>query len=304
MTTRSSPQLTGYAAAWCIVFVWSFWLIVSRVAGRSGLTIYDLTAMRYGLAALVALPLSLYYKPWRGMRLGQIALISFILGPVYILCVFSGFLLCPGGPWRHLHERGALPPISILFGLILFRTLPGVRQLLGAALIPISTRSSWPGSGTATSAPQRLDRRSALRAGRGVLHLLRHPVRNAGGSPRCRSCSAARWSMRRSTCRSGRSGCPRAWPRRGGAAAAAGDLSGFVPNLVGPIFTPMPRAASAMPTPRRSSPWCPASAGSLGALILGETLSPPGMAAIALPGPWERIVIRFLAAMFPGQFTP
>jgi len=137
MPTNSPSHFTGYAAAWFIVFVWSFWLIVSRVANQSGLTIYDLAAMRYGLASLVALPLCLYYKPWRGLRLNQIAVLSFILGPVYILIVFSGFRYAPaahGGVFMN----GLLPLISVLFGVFLFRTRPGLQQVLGAALILVS----------------------------------------------------------------------------------------------------------------------------------------------------------------------
>lgn len=137
MPTRSSSHVTGYAAAWTIVLVWSFWLIVSRVANESGLTVYDLAAMRYGLASLVALPLCLYYKPWRGMRLTQIALLSFILGPVYILIVFSGFLYAPAAHGG-IFMNGVLPLISILFGIFLFRVLPGVRQAIGAVLVLVS----------------------------------------------------------------------------------------------------------------------------------------------------------------------
>ena len=112
MPVNSPSHLTGYAAAWCIVFVWSFWLIVSRVANQSGLTIYDLAAFRYGLAALIAVPLCLYYKPWRGLRLAQIAVLSFILGPVYILIVFSGFLYAPAAHGG-IFMNGVLPLISI-----------------------------------------------------------------------------------------------------------------------------------------------------------------------------------------------
>ncbi|CUH67360.1 carboxylate/amino acid/amine transporter [Thalassovita gelatinovora] len=148
MTTSSPSQVTGYAAAWSIVFVWSFWLIVSRVANESGLTIYDLTAMRYGLASLVAVPLCLYYKPWRGLKLIQIAVISFILGPVYILCVFSGFRYAPAAHGG-IFMNGVLPIISILFGIVLFRVLPGVRQVLGAALILVSAIVlAWDGAAT------------------------------------------------------------------------------------------------------------------------------------------------------------
>ena len=151
MTTGSPSQLTGYAAAWSIVFVWSFWLIVSRVASDSGLTIYDLTALRYGLASLVALPLCLYYKAWRGLRLIQVAVVSFILGPIYILCVFSGFLYAPAAHGG-IFMNGVLPLVSMVFGLILFRAVPGARQLLGAALILVSAVVlAW--DGTATTSP-------------------------------------------------------------------------------------------------------------------------------------------------------
>lgn len=137
MPANSPSHLTGYAAAWCIVFVWSFWLIVSRVANQSGLTIYDLAAFRYGLAALIAVPLCLYYKPWRGLRLVQIAVLSFILGPVYILVVFSGFLYAPAAHGG-IFMNGVLPLISILFALVLIRVLPSLRQAMGAVLILVS----------------------------------------------------------------------------------------------------------------------------------------------------------------------
>ncbi len=137
MPITPPSHATGYAAAWSIVFVWSFWLIVSRVASNSGLTVYDLAAMRYGLASIIAVPLCLYYKPWRGMRLRQIAVLSFILGPVYILAVFSGFLYAPAAHGG-IFMNGILPVISILFAVVVMRIVPNPRQILGAALILFS----------------------------------------------------------------------------------------------------------------------------------------------------------------------
>ena len=148
MSTAPASPITGYAAAWFIVFVWSFWLIVSRIAEASGLTIYDLAAMRYGLASIVAGPLCLYYKPWRGMTLGRIALVSFILGPLYILCVFAGFLFAPASHGG-IFMNGVLPLVSILIGVSLFRAEPNTRQIAGAVLILVSAVVlSWAGSVT------------------------------------------------------------------------------------------------------------------------------------------------------------
>lgn len=146
MFPPAPSHLTGYAAAWCIVFVWSFWLIVSRVAQGSGLTIYDLAAFRYGLAAIVALPLCLIYKPWRGLRWGQMALLSFILGPVYILIVFSGFTYAPAAHGG-IFMNGLLPLISLVFTLVLSRVWPSLRQFLAAGLILVSAVVlAWDGS--------------------------------------------------------------------------------------------------------------------------------------------------------------
>jgi drug/metabolite transporter (DMT)-like permease len=148
---KHSAHVTGYAAAWTIVLVWSFWLIVSRVANDSGLTVFDLAAMRYGLASLIAVPLCLYYKPWRGLRLKQIAVLSFILGPVYILFVFSGFLFAPaahGGVFMN----GMLPLFSILFALVLVGARPGLRQAVGAVMIlSAAVLLAW--DGILTTAP-------------------------------------------------------------------------------------------------------------------------------------------------------
>lgn len=152
MSTSSPSQFTGYAAAWCIVFVWSFWLIVSRVAADSGLTIYDLAAMRYGLASLVAVPLAIYYKPWRGLRLIQIVVISFILGPVYIISVFSGFLFAPAAHGG-IFMNGVLPLISIALGIVLFGVRPGGRHVFGSVIILVSAGVlAW--DGTVISSPQ------------------------------------------------------------------------------------------------------------------------------------------------------
>lgn len=151
MTISLSPQTTGYAAAWTIVFVWSSWLIVSRVAEGSGLTIYDLAAMRYGLASIVALPLCLYYKPWRGLPLVRMAVLSFILGPVYILCVFAGFLFAPAAHGG-IFMNGVLPLITLTIGFLLFANRPSGRQLTGAVMILISA-VVLAGDGVATVDP-------------------------------------------------------------------------------------------------------------------------------------------------------
>lgn len=280
MFTRPSPTVTGFAAAWSIVLVWSFWLIVSRVAESSGLTIYDLAAMRYGLASFVALPLCLYYKPWRGMALHQIAVLSFILGPIYILIVFSGFLYAPAAHGG-IFMNGVLPLISILFAIVLFRTRPSLRQVTGAALILVSAVVlTWEGSAKAGADAwigdilfvigafffatfMILSERWQLRAmqiifcGTIVNAVLYLPV----------------WAL---------------WLPSGLADAPMGPLllqavyQGFVPNLMGLLF--IAHASRAIGNANTSSILAavPGGGALLGTLILGETLSWIGVLALVV----------------------
>ena len=280
MSSRPTTQFTGFAAAWSIVFVWSFWLIVSRVANGSGLTVYDLAAMRYGLASLVAVPLCLYYKPWRGLRLMQIAVLSFILGPVYILCVFTGFQFAPAAHGG-IFMNGILPLISIIFGVILFRANPSLRQLLGAGLILVSAIVlAWDGSGTSAqgawigdllfvtgavffavymilSERWQLTAMQIIFCGTVVNAVLYLPV----------------WAL---------------WLPSGLADAPMGPLllqavyQGFVPNLIGLLF--IAHASRSIGTANTSSILAavPGGGGILGALILGESLSWISILAIVL----------------------
>lgn len=280
MSASCPSQASGYVAAWCIVFVWSFWLIVSRAANQSGLTIYDLAAFRYGLAALIAVPLCLYYKPWRGLRLMQTAVLSFILGPVYIVIVFSGFHYAPAAHGG-IFINGVLPLMSILFALVLMRTLPGVRQALGAVLILVSTIAlAWDASVSSgedawigdllflvgalffsvymiLSERWKLGAMQIILCGTVVNAVLYLPV----------------WYF---------------WLPTGLADAPMGPLvlqaiyQGFVPNLIGLLFIAHASQTIGDGPTSFILAAVPGSGAILGALILGESLSLPGILALVI----------------------
>jgi drug/metabolite transporter (DMT)-like permease len=280
MTIAPPSQALGYAAAWSIVFVWSFWLIVSRVASGSGLTVYDLAAMRYGLASIVALPLCLYYKPWKGLRLGQIAVLSFILGPVYILCVFSGFLFAPAAHGG-IFMNGMLPLISILFAIFLLRTRPSFRQSIGAGLVLLSAVVlAWDGSATSVAGAWRGDLLFLI----GAVFFSSYVI------------LAERWQLSAmqiifcGTIVNAALYLPvwALWLPSGIADAPMGPLllqavyQGFVPNLIGLLF--IAYASRTIGNGNTSSILAavPGVGGILGMLVLGETLSPISMVALAI----------------------
>ena len=133
----SSPR-SGYLACTMVVCIWAFWLIVSRIGATSTLTIYDLAALRYGISALVALPFVIYFKAWKNLPLQRIVILTFLLGPLYILTVFSGFSFAPaahGGVFMN----GPVPIMTLILGAILLNTAIEYRKLAGAALIIVSS---------------------------------------------------------------------------------------------------------------------------------------------------------------------
>lgn len=275
-----SSNFTGFAAAWTIVFVWSFWLIVSRVAEDSGLTVYDLAAMRYGLASLIAVPLCLYYKPWRGLSLMQIAALSFILGPIYIICVFSGFLFAPAAHGG-IFMNGVLPVISILFGVFLFRTGPNLRQVLGAALILGSAIVlAWDGTATSGGDAWIGDILFIIGACFFATYIMLSERWQLGamqiifcGTVVNAAIYMPIWAF---------------WLPSGLADAPMGPLllqavyQGFVPNLMGLLF--IAHASRTIGNANTSSILAavPGGGGLLGALILGESLSLIGIFALVL----------------------
>jgi len=133
----SSPR-SGYLACTMVVCIWAFWLIVSRIGATSTLTIYDLATLRYGISALVALPFVIYFKAWKNLPLQRIVILTFLLGPLYILTVFSGFIFAPaahGGVFMN----GPVPIMTLILGAILLNTAIEYRKLAGAALIIVSS---------------------------------------------------------------------------------------------------------------------------------------------------------------------
>lgn len=133
----SSPR-SGYLACTMVVCIWAFWLIVSRIGATSTLTIYDLAALRYGISALVALPFVIYFKAWKNLPFQRIVILTFLLGPLYILTVFSGFIFAPaahGGVFMN----GPVPIMTLILGAILLNAAIEYRKLAGAALIIVSS---------------------------------------------------------------------------------------------------------------------------------------------------------------------
>ena len=134
----STNQVLGIFCAATIVLIWSTWLVAARAGALSPLTVYDLAALRYGVSSVVALPFLLYFKPWQTLPLKRIAVLAFLLSPVYILLVFGGFNFAPAAHGG-IFMNGGLPVITLALGWFLLKERAMPFQLFCAILILFGT---------------------------------------------------------------------------------------------------------------------------------------------------------------------
>src|SRR5574338_1197789 len=97
MSASATPQrshIQGYLAAAGTVAIWSGFILISRLGGKSALTPYDVLALRLGTAALLLLPFagSLPAGAWGDRKLWGLALAG---GLLYGLLVYAGFKAAP-----------------------------------------------------------------------------------------------------------------------------------------------------------------------------------------------------------------
>lgn len=124
----------GYLNALGVVFIWTCFVIFSRMSGKSSLTPYDVIALRYSVAALVILPFWLrhrtYLLEWRKLVLTLVGAIGFTL------FAFNGFRHAPANHAAILLQ-GFLPFSVAVMVYFLSRERPSRQRLHGLALIAI-----------------------------------------------------------------------------------------------------------------------------------------------------------------------
>lgn len=113
-------------------------VVVMLIAGRLGattdaLTIYDMAALRMGVAAILAVPLLIRYFPWR-VRLRDHMIVAFFGGAPFILMLFGGMTYAPVGH-AAVVMYGALPVFAALVAWAWVGDRPGRWQWAGIAAI-------------------------------------------------------------------------------------------------------------------------------------------------------------------------
>ncbi len=124
----------GYFAALSTVVIWAGFILISRLGGKTGLTGWDIVALRLGTAAVFLLPFSLKLPAgsWRNPTLWTMALLG---GLLFLVLVYSGFKRAPAAHGGILLP-GMQPFLVTALAWVLMGSKPSRARLLG--LIPIA----------------------------------------------------------------------------------------------------------------------------------------------------------------------
>jgi drug/metabolite transporter (DMT)-like permease len=126
--------ILGSVTAICVVFFWSGWIVISRLGVTGHLTVYDITGLRHGIGAVVALPYIIWSRAWRGLTPLRTLVMTLTAGAPYALLSYSGFIYAPaahGGVFLN----GCLPIFTTLFAWIWLGQRSRFSQMVGLVII-------------------------------------------------------------------------------------------------------------------------------------------------------------------------
>lgn len=133
-TPPASRQIQGYLAALATVVIWAGFILLSRLGGKTGLTSWDIIALRLGTGSALLLPFcaSIPRQTWLNPRLWLMALIG---GLSFLVLVYAGFKHAPAAHGAILLP-GLQPFLVTALAWLLMGALPSRQRRWG--LLPIA----------------------------------------------------------------------------------------------------------------------------------------------------------------------
>ena len=138
MTAHSENLRRGYVSALFVVCIWSGFILVSRMAGKSLLTAYDVIALRYAVAAVAIAPFWYRHRTnlldWRKLVLTLFGALGFTL------FAFNGFRHAPANHAAILLQ-GALPFTVPVMSYFILGELPTRQRIIGLLFVTVGIGS-------------------------------------------------------------------------------------------------------------------------------------------------------------------
>lgn len=132
--------LGGLAAGTSVLFIFAGFLVVSRFGATSSLTVYDMAALRFGVAGIATIPV-LFMVRWPRIVWWKAAIIGITSGAPFTLFVFGGMSYAPvahGG----IVINGAMPVFAALLAWAVFGVRLGGWRVAGVAMIVLGVAAT------------------------------------------------------------------------------------------------------------------------------------------------------------------
>lgn len=150
----NSSLRSGYIFGFITVALWASFVLLSRIAGASGLNGFDLAALRFGTAAVLLLPVWLFRLRVNIFNRRMLAL-AITGGVGYALCAYSAFHFAPASHGAILLS-GVLPFFVTVMAWLILREKPSNTRWLALSVIASGViclafyslsdlHNSWPG---------------------------------------------------------------------------------------------------------------------------------------------------------------
>jgi drug/metabolite transporter (DMT)-like permease len=134
-STSTRDLRIGWAAALGVLAIWVGFQLIGRAATRQDFTPWDVGALRYAGAFLLAVPLAWHFGLPRIAPL-RLAAVMAVAGFGFPLCAYFGFAHAPAAHGAVIMSAG-LPLATTLLGWAWFGDVPGRRRIasLGAVIV-------------------------------------------------------------------------------------------------------------------------------------------------------------------------
>jgi drug/metabolite transporter (DMT)-like permease len=128
---ETNSSRTGLIAAFFTICIWTGFILVSRYGGKGVLTGWDVTALRFGVGALIAL----IFLPRVTLPPYKVILLFSVFGGIgYSVVVYTGFRLAPAAHAAVLLP-GTLPFATAVIAWLWLRQKPSATQRISLLLV-------------------------------------------------------------------------------------------------------------------------------------------------------------------------
>ena len=131
MSITTQKLLLGLGWAIAAITIWSGSLVMLRLGVTTSLGAYDLTALRFGVAALILAPFTLRYGLGTE-RLGMVGLVAMVIafGAPYVLLIAFAMTTAPASAAGALNP-GVMALVSVLLGWVILGDAIGRVRFIG-----------------------------------------------------------------------------------------------------------------------------------------------------------------------------